>query len=147
MKKNKGIGAVSWGAGWFDKNSVVGPVAESLPDRGMKPYSLFREDIAYLATSGLVMSKKVFELTDGFDDKYDPTCFEDTDLSFQIKNLGIKIAFTPYINLIHMAHQTTHAGSDAHKKRMNDNGSYFRHKWEKINSSLLEEAWRQKWKK
>lgn len=147
LKKNKGIGAVSWGAGWFDKNSVVGPVAESLPDRGMKPYSLFREDIAYLATSGLVMSKKVFELTDGFDDKYDPTCFEDTDLSFQIKNLGIKIAFTPYINLIHMAHQTTHAGSDAHKKRMNDNGSYFRHKWEKINSSLLEEAWRQKWKK
>ncbi|WP_294404796.1 glycosyltransferase family 2 protein [uncultured Clostridium sp.] len=147
LKKNKGIGAVSWGAGWFDKNRVVGPIAEYLPDRGMKPYRLFREDIAYLATSGLVMSKNVFELTGGFDDKYNPTYFEDTDLSFKVKNLGIKIAFTPYINLIHMPHQTTHAGSDTHKKYMNINGSYFRQKWQKINHLLLEEAWKQDWKK
>ena len=146
LKKNKGIGAVSWAAGWFENKRVIGRVAGFHYDIEMKPYRLFRTDIAYLGTGGLVMSKQLFELIGGFDEQYDPTCYEDTDISFKVKNLGIKIAYTPYINILHMPHQTTHVGTDTHTKYMNINGNYFRQKWEKINHLLLEEAWKQNWK-
>lgn len=139
--QNKGIGAISWGAGWFDRGVLTGPIVDYLPDRGIKPWQLFRDDVSYLATSGLLMEKRIFDLLDGFDEYYDPTCFEDTDLAFQIQNLGLKIAYTPYLSLMHLPHQTTQSGSKGHTDLMDRNGKYFKEKWMKLNKGLLEKAW------
>lgn len=141
LDKNKGIGAVSWGAGWFEKNLLTGPIVDYMPNRGIKPWQLYRDDISYLATSGLVMEKKIFNLIDGFDEYYDPTCFEDTDLAFQIKDLGLKIAYTPYLSLMHLPHQTTKSGSNGHSKLMDKNGGYFKEKWNEKNPDILNESW------
>ncbi|KJZ85193.1 hypothetical protein ClosIBUN22A_CONTIG8g00212 [Clostridium sp. IBUN22A] len=87
------------------------------------------------------MEKKIFNLIDGFDEYYDPTCFEDTDLAFQIKDLGLKIAYTPYLSLMHLPHQTTKSGSNGHSKLMDKNGGYFKEKWNEKNPDILNESW------
>lgn len=132
------IGAVGWAGGWFEKDSVAGPITDYLPNRGISSAELYRTDLAYLGTGGLVMRKNLFELIDGFDEKYDPTCYEDTDLSLKIRNQGYELAYCPYINIKHLPHQTTNSGSKSHEQLMKRNGEYFMGKWGQQNPRLLE---------
>ena len=74
----------------------------------------------------------------GFDEAYDPTCFEDTDLSLKIRNAGYELAYCPYMSIMHLPHQTTNSGTESHKKLMSRNGAYFADKWKKSNPKLLE---------
>lgn len=138
MKNRKEIGAVGWSGGWFNKNSLQGPTVDYFPDRAIKPAKKFRADIAYLATSGFVMKKDLFDMVDGFDEYYDPTCFEDTDLSLKIRHAGYELAYCPYMSIFHLPHQTTKSGSPEHVERMKKNGEYFMTKWNKIDSKLLQ---------
>ena len=96
-----------------------------------------KSDIAYLATSGFVMKHELFDQVGGFDEYYDPTCFEDTDLSLKIRHAGYELAYCPYMSIMHLPHQTTHAGSLKHTKLMERNGKYFKDKWEKLHPRLL----------
>lgn len=133
------IGAVGWNAGWFNPGRYDGPIVDYLPNRGMDdPSKLFRTDIAYLATSGMLMRKKLFVEIDGFDEFYDPTCFEDTDISLRIRHAGFELAYCPYMEIMHLPHQTTNSGSKKHSQLMERNGAYFLKKWRDIDASLLE---------
>lgn len=133
------IGAIGWAAGWFTPNSVAGPIGDYLPMRGIrKARYAYRKDIAYLGTGGLVMKKSIFEEICGFDEYYDPTCFEDTDLSLKIRHAGYEIVYCPSTPIMHLPHQTTESGSKAHTELMKRNGEYFKGKWEKTSPELLE---------
>lgn len=133
------VGAVGWAAGWFRKNSPYGVITDSLPQRGINsPWAMCRTDIAYLGSGGLVMAKSLFEKIEGFDEFYDPTCFEDTDLSLKIRHAGYELAYCPYTTIMHLPHQTTNSGSTAHTKLLHRNGDYFMDKWRKLDPKLLE---------
>jgi GT2 family glycosyltransferase len=81
----------------------------------------------------------VFEAVGGFDTAYDPTCFEDTDLSLLIRDNGYELAYCPSLLIRHMAHQTTEAdGKDWHFDLLEKNGKYFFEKWNVRNKKLLE---------
>lgn len=84
------------------------------------------------------MKRSVFDIIKGFDEFYDPTCFEDTDLSFKIRNLGYETAYTPYMLIKHLPHQTTKSGSKHHKELMKRNELYCKKKWEEIDPTLFE---------
>ena len=62
---------------------------------------------------------------------YDPTCFEDTDICFQVKKAGYSVAFRDLAGVRHQPHQTTGAseGSERYKRLFNRNAAYFRDKW------------------
>ena len=136
---NTRIGAVGWAAGWFEKDSTGGPVTEYLPNKGIKgPWVMYRTDIAYLGSGGLLMKRALFRDIGGFDEAYDPTCFEDTDLSLKIRDAGYELAYCPYMAIVHLPHQTTDSGSRNHSKQMVKNSMYFREKWQKKNPKLLE---------
>lgn len=137
LNDRKDIGAVGWAAGWFNENSVDGPIVDYYENRAIKSTEMYRTDITYLGTGGMLISKSLFERIGGFDEFYDPTCFEDTDLSMKIKNEGFKLAYCPYISIFHLPHQTTNSGSAEHRERMNRNGRYFMDKWAKINPHVL----------
>lgn len=131
LEAHRDVGAVAWNAGWFAPGTGGGPIVDDYPDRAMggahagRP---FRDDVAYLATSGFVVPRRVLSRTRGFDEFYDPTCFEDTDLSFQVKAAGYRIAYCPAMALGHRPHATTGSlGSyDAVRAR---NERYFLAKW------------------
>ena len=139
LQKKNMIGAVSWNAGWFSPGTTTGPIVDYLPNRGLSSAAIwFRTDIAYLATSGMLMRKQLFEEIEGFDTYYDPTCYEDTDISLKIRDYGFEIAYCPYMSIMHLPHQTTKSGSPQHTELMNRNGTYFYEKWKKKNPKLLE---------
>ncbi len=139
LKTKNHIGAVSWNAGWFDPGSTTGPIVDYLPNRGISNSQIwFRTDIAYLATSGMLMRRKLFNDIEGFDEYYDPTCYEDTDISLKIRNFGFELAYCPYMSIMHLPHQTTKSGSSHHTELMKKNGTYFYKKWASENPKLLE---------
>ena len=85
--------------------------------------------MSYLATSGFIISKQLFNQIGGFDEAYDPTCFEDTDLSMAVNHAGYQTVYCPYLNIMHLPHQTTNSGSKGHKELLERNGKYFIAKW------------------
>ena len=131
LREHATIGAIAWNAGWFHPGTGGGTIVDDLPERGMAgPYAgrCFRTDVAFLATSGFAVPRSVLARTQGFDEFYDPTCFEDTDISFQIKALGYELAYCPHIAIDHRPHATTGAlreYSDLFKR----NEAYFLDKW------------------
>ena len=136
LNRDANVGAVGWGAGWFGvgRDDLGGVIADYCENRAMNEMALrdgYRSDVGYLATCGFFMPKVVFDSTEGFDVAYDPTCFEDTDISFQIKKLGLDICYRDLSGIRHQPHQTTKAssGSDAYKKLFKRNADYFRKKW------------------
>lgn len=131
LREHAAIGAIAWNAGWFHPGTGGGTIVDDLPERGMSgPYAgrCFRTDVAFLATSGFAVPRSVLARTAGFDEFYDPTCFEDTDISFQIKDLGYELAYCPHIAIDHRPHATTGAlreYSELYKR----NEAYFLAKW------------------
>ncbi|MBM4244390.1 MAG: glycosyltransferase, partial [Deltaproteobacteria bacterium] len=131
LREHASIGAIAWNAGWFHPGSGGGTIVDDLPERGMSGGHAgrsFRTDVAFLATSGFAVPRSVLARTQGFDEFYDPTCFEDTDISFQIKALGYELAYCPHIAIDHRPHATTGAlreYSDLFKR----NEAYFLDKW------------------
>lgn len=77
--------------------------------------------------------------TQGFDTAYDPTCFEDTDISLQIKQLGLDICYRDLTGIRHQPHQTTNASasSDSYANLFKRNADYFREKWKHRSDFLL----------
>lgn len=136
LESHAGIGAVGWSAGWLDLSGekIGSSVVDYYPNRAINAKASikgYRTDVAYLGTGGLFIPKTVFEATGGFDVAYDPTCFEDTDLSFAVKKLGFEIAYRDLTSIQHEAHQTTVASEDTleYQKLYSRNLNYFLEKW------------------
>lgn len=137
LNKDKKVGALGWAAGWFNKDGYSYHVVDSFPYKYMPPIGLYRCDIGYLGTGGMILKKELFDKIEGFDLHYDPTCYEDTDLSLKVRNEGLEIAYTTYLGVGHLPHQTTKSGSKEHDKLIKSKGDYFVSKWKKINPKLL----------
>jgi glycosyltransferase involved in cell wall biosynthesis/GT2 family glycosyltransferase len=133
LRDHARIGAVSWNAGWFRQGTGGGTIVDDLPERGMTGRhagACFRTDVAFLATSGFASPRSVLARTAGFDEFLDPTCFEDTDISFQIKDLGYEIAYCPHIAIDHRPHATTGALGE-YSELYKRNEAYFLSKWQR----------------
>ena len=137
LYENPKIGAVGWAGGWFDKKGFACHTFDDFEYRYMPPQGLYRYDIGYLGSGGLMMSKKLFEEIKGFDINYDPTCYEDTDLSVNIRYHKKEIAYCPYLGILHNPHQTTKSGSKLHDELIKRKGDYFVKKWNAIDPKLL----------
>ena len=136
LERDPSVGAIGWNAGWFDdsRDDLGGPISDYLPNRGMNPQASaqgYRTDIGFLGTSCMFMTRELFDALEGFDPFYDPTCFEDTDICFQIRRAGKALAFRDLAGVRHQPHQTTGAseGSERYRKLFERNAAYFRHKW------------------
>lgn len=138
MKEDKKVGAVGWGAGWFNAKRYAYKVVDAYEHRYMPPIGLYRKDIGYLATCGFIIRKDIFNKIEGFDLYYDPTGYEDTDLSLKVRNYGLDVVYSPYLGVGHLPHQTTRSGTDAHSKLLQEKGTYFINKWVNIDSSLID---------
>lgn len=134
---NSNIGAIGWGAGWFNKKGFAYKVVDAYEHFYMPPNSIARKDIGYLATCGFIMEKDLFYKVGEFDLNYDPTCYEDTDLSLKIRNTGKEIYYSKYLGVGHLPHQTTKSGTSEHDKLIREKGEYFIEKWKKIDQDLI----------
>lgn len=137
FKNNKNVGAIGWTGGWFNKKGYSFHTVNNFLYNYMPPSGLYRSDIGYLGTGGMMTTRKILEEVEYFDEKYDPTCYEDTDISLKIRNIEKELFYCPYLGVGHLPHQTTNSGSEEHNKLIYDKGTYFVNKWKKINHKLL----------
>lgn len=137
MLNNSDIGTVGWGAGWFNKKGFAYKVVDAYEHFYMPPNAIARKDIGYLATCGFIIEKELFYKVGEFDLHYDPTCYEDTDLSLKVRNSGKEVYYSKYLGVGHLPHQTTKSGTSAHDKLIREKGEYFIDKWKKINEDLI----------
>ena len=137
LLKHNDIGLIGWAAGFFNDSGISYYVVDNFPYRYMPQNMLARSDISYLGSGGMLIKRDLFKKINGFDEIYDPTCYEDTDLSLKVLNEGKKIVYCPYLGIIHLPHQTTKDGTDAHTKILLEKREYFKNKWMDKNPDLL----------
>ena len=145
LEKNANVGVIGWNAGWFDatRTDLGGMIADYCPNRAMNANAIrngYRSDIGFLGTSGFFMRRATFDAIEGFDTFYDPTCFEDTDLCFQVRALDMEVSFRDLSGVRHQPHQTTGAdsGSDRYKQLFLRNANYFKEKWKNYPEFFLD---------
>ncbi|MGB3787500.1 MAG: glycosyltransferase [Phormidesmis sp.] len=63
-------------------------------------YNFVRE-VDYCSGASLAISRSLWTDLGGFDTRYEPAYYEDTDLAFRVREAGYKVIYTPFSKLIH----------------------------------------------
>lgn len=104
--------------------------------RGKDPdESRFRyaREVDYCSAASLLVRKHLFDELGGFDERYAPAYFEDTDLCFGVRSLGYKVVYQPLSRVIHYEGVT--AGTDVQsgfKRHQEVNRDRFVEKWREV---------------
>ena len=108
--------ASGWNYGKFD-------------DPGKPEYNYLR-DVDYCSGAALMVPKALFESIGGFDSRYAPGYYEDTDLAFKVRQAGYRVLYQPLSEVIHYEGAT--GGTDIStgaKKHQEINRSTFAEVW------------------
>jgi GT2 family glycosyltransferase len=108
--------ASGWNYGKFD-------------DPGKPEYNYLR-DVDYCSGAALMVPKALFESAGGFDSRYAPGYYEDTDLAFKVRQAGYRVLYQPLSEVIH--HEGVTGGTDTStgaKKHQEINRSTFAEMW------------------
>ncbi|MBA4407000.1 hypothetical protein C0389_06980, partial [bacterium] len=92
-------------------------------------YSFVRE-VDYCSGAALMVRRELFSQLGGFDARFAPAYYEDTDLCFSIRKLGYKVYYSPFSKVIHFEGATS--GTDVttgFKKYQVINSPKFIEKW------------------
>lgn len=87
-------------------------------------------EVDYCSGAALLVRRDLFERLGGFDARYAPAYYEDTDLCFGIRKLGHKVLYCPGAVVIH--HEGITAGTDlaaGMKRHQAENRARFAAKW------------------
>jgi GT2 family glycosyltransferase len=95
-----------------------------------KPEFNFLREVDYCSAACLMIPKALFESLGGFDAKYAPAYYEDTDLAFKIRRDGFKVLYQPLSEIIHYEGAT--GGTDL---------SVGAKKYQEINRATFVETW------
>jgi GT2 family glycosyltransferase/glycosyltransferase involved in cell wall biosynthesis len=98
-------------------------------DPGKPEYTYLRE-VDYCSAAALMIPKALFESVGGFDSRYAPCYYEDTDLAFKVRRAGYKVLYQPLSEVIHYEGATGGTDLSAGAK-----------KHQAINQSTFAETW------
>ncbi len=79
--------ASGWNFGWRDN-----------PE---KPEYNYVKDADYISGASIMVRRDLWEKVGGFDERYAPAYFEDTDLAFQARSLGYRVVYQPNSVVVH----------------------------------------------
>jgi GT2 family glycosyltransferase/glycosyltransferase involved in cell wall biosynthesis len=99
-------------------------------DNPQKPEYNYLRETDYCSAAALMIPKALFTKVGGFDSRYAPAYYEDTDLSFKIRQAGYKVLYQPLSEVIHYEGAT--GGTDLStgtKKHQDINRSIFADTW------------------
>jgi GT2 family glycosyltransferase/glycosyltransferase involved in cell wall biosynthesis len=99
-------------------------------DDPKKPEYNYLRETDYCSAAALMIPKSLFASMGGFDSRYAPAYYEDTDLAFKVRRAGYKVLYQPLSEVIHYEGAT--GGTDLEtgtKKHQDINRSTFADTW------------------
>ncbi len=99
-------------------------------DDAAKPEYNYLREVDYCSGAALMVTKALFESIGGFDSRYAPGYYEDTDLAFKVRQAGYRVLYQPLSEVIHYEGAT--GGTDIStgaKKHQEINRSSFAEVW------------------
>ena len=66
-----------------------------------KPAYNYVREVDYCSGAALMVERSVFASLGGFDERYAPAYFEDTDLCFRLRRIGLKTLYQPAARVVH----------------------------------------------
>lgn len=88
------------------------------------------KEVDYISGAAIMLHKWLWDKLGGFDDRYAPAYYEDSDLAFEVRKAGLKVVYQPQSVVVHfegISHGTD-IGSGA-KKYQEINRQKFVEKW------------------
>ena len=70
-------------------------------DDPSKPEYNYVKEVDYISGASIMLSKKLWFEIGGFDERYVPAYYEDSDLAFEVRNHGLKVMFQPKSVVVH----------------------------------------------
>ncbi|HEY5753243.1 MAG TPA: glycosyltransferase [Chthoniobacterales bacterium] len=99
-------------------------------DNPSKPEYNYLRETDYCSGACIMMPRQLFEKLGGFDTRFVPAYYEDTDLAFQVRNAGFKVYYQPASQVIHFEGKSNGTSiTGGIKKYQVVNFSKFRDKW------------------
>lgn len=92
-------------------------------------YNFLRE-ADYCSGAAIAIRRSLFERLGGFDPRYAPAYYEDTDLAFRVREAGLKVYYQPRAEVVH--HEGITSGTDlasGTKRFQAINQEKFRERW------------------
>jgi GT2 family glycosyltransferase/2-polyprenyl-3-methyl-5-hydroxy-6-metoxy-1,4-benzoquinol methylase len=96
-------------------------------DDPLKPEYSYVKEVDYCSAACLLVRKDLFNILNGFDERYIPAYYEDTDLCIGIQALGYKILYQPEVTIYH--HEFTSSSKEHAEKAMITNQKKLVEKW------------------
>jgi O-antigen biosynthesis protein len=99
-------------------------------DDPQKPEYNYLREVDYCSAAALMIPKGLFWSVEGFDSRYAPAYYEDTDLAFKVRRAGYKVLYQPLSEVIHYEGAT--GGTDLStgtKQHQGINRSTFAARW------------------
>lgn len=92
----------------------------------------FCRDVDYVSGACLLMPTELFRRIGGFDNRYAPAYYEDTDLAMAVQDLGYRVLMQPLARVIHYEGISSGRDHESGIKRFQDrNARLFCSKWER----------------
>ena len=99
-------------------------------DNSDMPEYNYVKEVDYISGASILIRKSIWEKIGGFDERFSPAYYEDTDLAFQLRKNGYKIVYQPKSIVIHFEGisngKSLHSGI---KKYQEINKIKFKEKW------------------
>ncbi len=98
-----------------------------------KPEFNYLKEVDYISGAAIMIRHDLWKEIGGFDERYKPAYFEDTDLAFEVRNKGYKVIFQPKSIVIHYegkSHGTDEASGL--KQYQTKNREKFLQKWQDV---------------
>ncbi|HTZ64169.1 MAG TPA: glycosyltransferase [Solirubrobacteraceae bacterium] len=98
----------------------------------------YRRETDYGSAAALMVSAKLWKDVGGFDERYVPIYYEDTDLCFQARERGLRVLYEPEAVVVHVEGATSGTNPTSGAKRYQElNREKFVDKW----TARLAEQW------
>lgn len=95
------------------------------------PRFAWARETDYCSGAAILLERTLFQRLGGFDERYAPAYYEDTDLAFKVRDAGLKVVVQPAATVIHHEGITSGTDTGSGMKRFQVvNQDTFRERWQ-----------------